>query len=114
MRSEATQNMAVPVVPVRHRAVAMELAVYLDEQYVEMHVRTDTGKTITVVCDKASIFSLQQHIEQIGHACPEISAWKSAENANNLHGNDRRAYEAAMWEGWPALPFYARSPRVSF
>jgi len=96
LRPKASLDRGVAAAPVRYHAVAMELAAYLDEQYVEMHILTDTGRAIAIVCDKNSIFSLQRHIEQIGLACPEISAWKPV-----LHGNDRRAYEAAMWEGWP-------------
>jgi hypothetical protein len=94
--------------PVRYRAAAMGLAAYLDEKCVEMHILTDTGKAVTVVCDQDSIFSVQRHIEQMRRACPEISTWKSIRNTDSFQGNTRRAYEAAMWEGWP-LP--QRSPR---
>jgi len=80
----------------------MELAAHLDGQYVEMHILTDGGKTVTVVCDKDSIFSIQRHIEQIGRACPEISSWKPVKDGDKLCGSDRRSYEAALWEGWPA------------
>jgi hypothetical protein len=61
--------------PVRHRAVSMELAAYLDGRYVEMRIRTDRGETIVVACPKDSIFALQRHIEQIGRECPEIATW---------------------------------------
>jgi hypothetical protein len=61
---------------IRHRAVSMELAAYLDGQYVEMHIVTDAGERLTVVCDKDSIFAIQRHIEQIGRDCPEISTWR--------------------------------------
>jgi len=81
----------------------MELAAYPDEQYVEMHILTATSKTVAIVCNKDSIFSIQRHIEQIGRDCPEISNWKPAQDAGSQCGNDRRAYEAAMWEGWPAV-----------
>lgn len=87
----------------RYRAVAMDFAAYLDEQYVELRIRTGTGKTVIVVCDKDSIFSVQRHIEQMARACPEISTWKPAKDVGGLHGNERRAYEAAMREGWPVL-----------
>jgi hypothetical protein len=80
----------------------MEFAAHLDEQFVEMRILTDAGKTIAVVCDRDSIFSVQRHIEQIGRACPEILTWKPAKDSAKLHGIDCRAYEAAMWEGWPA------------
>jgi hypothetical protein len=101
--AERTPAMTISLMPMRCRAVAMEFAAHLDEQYVEMRVHTDKGKKIVVVCDKDSIFSIQRHIEQIGRACPEISTWKSTKGPDNLHGSDRRAYEAAMWEGWPAF-----------
>ena len=61
---------------IRYRAVSMELAAYLDGEYVEMHIVTDAGARVTVVCDKDSIFAIQRHIEQIGRDCPEISTWK--------------------------------------
>ncbi len=91
----------IPFPPVRYRAIAMELSAHLDEQYVEMKVLTDTGKKIVIVCDRDSIFSIQRHIEQIGRACPEISDWKPAQDAEKLRRSDRRSYEAALWEGWP-------------
>ncbi|MDX2027940.1 MAG: hypothetical protein SFW62_04835 [Alphaproteobacteria bacterium] len=81
----------------------MGLAAHLDDQYVEIRILTDMGKKITIVCDKDSIFSLQQHIEHIGRSCPEISTWKSAKDQKNLQNGDQRSYEAAMWEGWPAV-----------
>jgi hypothetical protein len=45
---------------------------------VEMHILTDTGKSIVVACDRNSIFAVQRHIEQIGRECPEISSWTPA------------------------------------
>jgi len=79
--------------PLRCHAVAMDFAAYLDEQYVELRVRTATGKTIIVVCDKDSIFSIQQHIEQIGRACPEISTWKTDANIGDATRNDCHTHE---------------------
>jgi hypothetical protein len=63
---------------IRYQAVSMELAAYLDGRYVEMHILTDTGKSIVVACDRNSIFAVQRHIEQIGRECPEISSWTPA------------------------------------
>jgi hypothetical protein len=59
----------------RYRAVSMELAAYLDGRYVEMHILTDTGKTIAVACPRDSIFAVQRQIERIGRECPEIATW---------------------------------------
>jgi hypothetical protein len=70
-----------PPAPIRYHATAMRLAAYLDGRYVEMHILTNTGKTIEIVCERDSIFSVQQHIEQIGLACPEISNWKPTRDA---------------------------------
>jgi hypothetical protein len=67
--------MKAPHPPARYRAVSMELAVYLDGCYVEMHILTDTGETIAVACPQDSIFAVQRHIEQIGRECPEIATW---------------------------------------
>jgi len=60
----------------RYRAVSMELAAYLDGQFVEMRIQTDAGKTISIVCQRNSIFSVQRHIEKIGRDCPEIASWE--------------------------------------
>lgn len=65
----------------RYHAVTVELAAYLDGEYVEMHIVTDTGERITVVCEKDSIFAIQRHIEQIGRDCPEISTWQHSNDA---------------------------------
>jgi hypothetical protein len=73
--------MNLPHASVRYRAVSMELAADLDARNVEMHVRTDTGKTIAVVCPRDSIFAVQKHIEQIGQACPEIANWSDESRA---------------------------------
>ena len=86
---------------IRYRAISMGLAAYLDGHYVEMHIVTDAGERITVVCDKDSIFAIQRHIEQIGRDCPEIATWRlpiSARARNEIE----QAYEAAPSEGWPA------------
>jgi hypothetical protein len=88
---------------VRCRAISVDFATCPDQPSVEMHILTDAGKMIAVVCDRASLFPMQQHIEQIGRAYPGIQAWKSTHDADDLHGNDLRSYAAAMWEGWPAL-----------
>jgi len=69
----------------RHCAVSMELAAYLDGHYVEMHILTDTGKTITIVCDRDSIFSVQHNIERMGRDCPEIATWKPGTYIKNGH-----------------------------
>ena len=72
--------MASPPERIRYRAVSMELAAYLDARYVEMHIFTDTGASIAIVCDKDSIFAVQRHIEQMGRECPEIATWKSVQD----------------------------------
>lgn len=59
----------------RYRAVSMELAAYLDGRYVEMHIVTDTGEAVAIVCPRDSIFAVQRHIEKIGRDCPEIASW---------------------------------------
>ncbi|MBF0166839.1 MAG: hypothetical protein HQL45_04335 [Alphaproteobacteria bacterium] len=68
--------MSVSPAPTRYRAASMELAAYLDGKYVEMHIMTDDGEQLIIVCDKDSIFDIQRHIEQIGRDCPEILTWK--------------------------------------
>jgi len=79
----------------------MELAAYLDQRYVEMHIGTDTGQNIAVVCERDSIFAIQRHIEQMGRECPEILTWRAVVNSDGLRADDQRSYEAAISEGWP-------------
>lgn len=67
--------MKPPPAAIRYCAVSMELAAFLDAHNVEMRFLTDTGKAITIVCPRDSIFAIQRHIAQIGAACPEISSW---------------------------------------
>jgi hypothetical protein len=83
---------------IRYRAVSMELAAYLDAHYVEMHIVTDTGASIAVVCDRDSIFAVQRHIEQMGRECPEIATWKSPDSERSRDSN-RSALDAAVSEG---------------
>ena len=73
----------------RYHAVSMELAAYLDGEYVEMHIVTDAGKRITVVCEKDSIFAIQRHIEQIGRDCPEILTWQHPSGTAARDGIER-------------------------
>jgi hypothetical protein len=60
----------------RYRAVSMEFAVHLDDRYVEMHIHTDTGDTLTVVCPSDSILTIKRHIERIAAQCSEIESWR--------------------------------------
>jgi hypothetical protein len=95
----------------RYCAVSMELAAYLDGHYVEMHILTDTGKTISIVCERDSIFSVQRNIERMGRDCPEIATWKQGTYANasrrqsagSRHASSRGAYPLvidAEWADW--------------
>jgi hypothetical protein len=88
-----------PTKPIRYLATSMELAAYLDGRYVEMHIRTDTGQNIAVVCARDSIFAIQRHIEQMGRECPEISTWQTEMNVDGRRADDQRFYEAAISEG---------------
>ena len=97
---------------IRYRAVSMELAAYLDAHYVEMHIVTDTGASIAVVCDRDSIFAVQRHIEQMGRECPEIATWKSVEDSERARDSNRSALDAAVSEGW-SVASAARRPRAS-
>ena len=74
---------------IRYHAISMELAVYLDDEYVEMQIATDAGERITVVCERDSIFAIQRHIEQIGRDCPEISTWQRPRAALTLDEIER-------------------------
>jgi hypothetical protein len=89
---------------IRYHATSMELAAYLDGRYVEMHIGTDTGQDVAVVCDQDSIFAIQRHIEQLGSECPEISTWQTGTNSTDRRADDQRSYDAAISEGWPVAP----------
>jgi hypothetical protein len=93
--------MNLPIKQIRYHATSMELAAYLDERYVEMHIGTDTGQDIAVVCERDSIFAIQRHIEQMGRECPEVLTWQTVVNRDGLRADDQRSYEAAISEGWP-------------
>jgi hypothetical protein len=77
----------------RFRAVSMELAAYLDAHTVEMHILTDTGQSVTVVCPRDSIFAIQKHIGQMRDACPEIATWSEDYRAQD---------EIPGWSAWKA------------
>jgi|GEM_PF-2134110 len=94
--------------PIRYCAVAMELAAYLDGQYVEMRILTDTGKTISVVCEKDSIFTVQRQIERLGQGCPEIATWKPAYTIRARHDNGHGSYASALTERRHRSPLLAR------
>lgn len=67
---------------VQYRAVSMELAADLDARNVEMRIFTDTGKVIAILCPRASIVAVQEHIEQMTKACPEIATWSDQYRAD--------------------------------
>lgn len=90
---------------IRYCAVSMELAAYLDDRYVEMHILTDTGKTVSIVCKEDSIFAIQRNIEKLVGACPEIATWRAADNIEARGGDACGSRE-------PATPAHEReSPR---
>ena len=95
--------MKLPAKQIRYHATSMELAAYLDERYVEMHIRTDIGQNIAVVCERDSIFAIQRHIEQMRRECAEISTWQTGMDSGSLRTDDQRSYEAAVSEGWQVL-----------
>jgi hypothetical protein len=61
--------------PLRFLASSMELAAYLDEQYVEMRIATPDGKRVTVVCNRDSILKIERHIRDLAAECPQIGTW---------------------------------------
>ena len=82
----------------------MELVAYLDDRHVEMHILTDTGKTVSIVCERDSIFAVQRHIESLGRECPEIATWNSPQivtwkpvaSTTTLHDNGHGSYVSAL------------------
>jgi hypothetical protein len=70
-----------PAAPVRHRAIAMEFAAFLDEHCVEMRILTDAGEAITIACPSGSILEIQRQIDRLGSQCPEIATWKPLQAA---------------------------------
>jgi hypothetical protein len=59
----------------RFLASSMELAAYLDGQYVEMHIATPDGSSVTVVCNRDSILKIERHIRDLAAECPQIGTW---------------------------------------
>ena len=80
---------------IRYCAISMELAAYLDDRYVEMHILTDTGKTISIVCKEDSIFAIQRNIEKLAGDCPEIATWRAAEDIEARGGDACGSYKPA-------------------
>lgn len=80
---------------IRYCAISMELAAYLDDRYVEMHILTDTGKTVAIVCKEDSILAIQRNIEKLAGACPEIATWRATENIENRGGDACGSYKPA-------------------
>lgn len=70
--------MSASHLPIRYRATSMELAAYLDEHCVEMHILTEGGQTISIACPTDSIFAVLRHIKRLGIDCPEIATWGAA------------------------------------
>src|ERR1700680_2541934 len=99
MGEDSTMN--PPTKPLRYLATSMELAAYLDGRYVEMHIRTDTGQNIAVVCARDSIFAIQRHIEQMGRECPEISTWQTEMKDDSRRAHDQRPYAGDIAQGSP-------------
>jgi hypothetical protein len=96
--------MTLPPATARYRAVSMELAAYLDARNVEMHILTDTGETITVVCPRDSIFAVQRHIEQMGRACPEIVTWSDQYRAALTRLEVSPPQRDQLRGAWPPSP----------
>lgn len=90
--------MTSPDAAPRYRAVSMELAAYLDGRYVEMHITTDGGEAVSVVCPRDSIFAIQRHIEQIGRNCPEIASWRA--DATLMNGGSPPAVTGPRGQDW--------------
>lgn len=61
--------------PLRFLASSMELAAYLDEQCVEMHIATPDGTRVTVVCNRDAILKIERHIRDLAAECPQIGTW---------------------------------------
>jgi hypothetical protein len=83
----------------------MQLAAYLDGGYVEIHILTDTGKLISVLCKQDSILSVQRHIETMSQDGPEIATWSAAPSGNDLGHPSREPAPprstSAAGQRWP-------------
>ena len=72
---------------VRYRAYSMEFVSHVDEQLLEMHIVTDHGEPLSIVCDKVSILRIQKHIKHMVQACPEISEWNAYSDMDGFQDN---------------------------
>ena len=75
---------------VRYRAISMELAADLDAHTVEMHIVTDSSESIVIICPRASILAIQEHIEKMAKACPEIATWSDQHHGKRNHAESPR------------------------
>jgi hypothetical protein len=71
--------------PTRYCAIAMDVVADLDGGYVRAHIRTDTGKNITLICEGGRIPAIQSRIESLQHAFPGLIARTRAATVAALH-----------------------------
>lgn len=105
----SSNTMRTPHPQYRFSAVSMELTAYLDEHRVDMLVVASDGTTVAIECENNSILNIQQHIDAIVEACPEIATWSRtlkarprADLPDELSRETAAALDAAVSEGWPA------------
>ena len=72
---------------VRYRAYSMEFVAHVDEPLLEMHIVTDQGQPLSIVCDKHSILPIQKYIKHMVQACPEISEWNACGDIDGFQDN---------------------------
>ena len=69
---------------------------------MNIHFKPDQAASVPVRSEQNSGFLVQRNFEKISRARQETSILKSAKTVDSIDESDRRAYEAAMWEGWPS------------
>jgi hypothetical protein len=72
--------MTNPSTSVRYCATSIDVVASLGGGIVKAHIRTDTGKTITMFCASTRVPAIRHHIETIQHAFPGLAAMIPAAN----------------------------------
>lgn len=95
--------MNIRSMPTRYCAIAMDVVADLEGGYVRAHIRTDTGKNITLICEGSRIPAIQSRIESLQHAFPGLAARTPAASIAALHHTGPGLLQPAIAGSLPPL-----------
>jgi hypothetical protein len=70
--------MMIPSTSRRYCATSIEVVASLGAGIIKAHIRTDTGKNITMFCESTRVPTIRHHIEKLQHAFPGLAAMAPA------------------------------------